>query len=184
MHNLDVTATDAINSLAGLYGPLDALMITMTYFGVPSMVLWVALQWWFGAEPHSARRHAIVSAGLAFMLGLLINQIILLFVHRMRPYDSGLTSLLIPATSDPSFPSDHATASIAIALAFLMKGFRLKGLWLGLVAIMVCISRVYVGMHYVTDVIGGMLTAFIACLLVGWLYRAGSLVDTRLTRLL
>ena len=138
--------------------------------------------WWFGAEPHSGRRHAVVSAGLAFMLGLLINQIILLFVHRMRPYDSGLTSLLIPATVDPSFPSDHATASFAIALTFLIKGLRLKGLWLVLVAIVVCFSRVYVGTHYVTDVIGGMLTAFIACLLVGWLYRAGTCIDTRLTR--
>ena len=184
MHNLDIAVTGAINSLAGLSGALDALMISVTYFGVPSMVLWVASQWWFGAGVRSYRRHTVISAGLAFLLGLLINQIILLFVHRMRPYDAGLTSLLIPSTTDPSFPSDHATASFAIAVTFLLKGMRRTGLWLALVAVVVCFSRIYVGTHYLTDVLGGMLTACIACALVAWLYKAGTKLDTALTHIL
>lgn len=183
MHNLDVAVTSAINGLAGTFGALDALMITITYFAVPSLVIWVALQWWFGGRARAQRRHTVVSAGLAFLLGLLINQIILLFVHRMRPYDAGLTSLLIPSTTDPSFPSDHATASFAIAVTFLLKGMRRTGLWLTLAAVVICFSRIYVGTHYLSDVLGGMLTACIACLLVGWFYRAGSRIDARLTQI-
>ncbi len=172
--------TGGINSFAGANGALDSLMISVTYYGVPSMVLWVVLQWWFGngARPH--RRHTAVSAGLAFSAaGLLINQLILLFIHRLRPYDAGLTSLLIPTTTDPSFPSDHATASFAIASTFLLKGLKPAAMWLTLAAVVVCFSRIYVGTHYLTDVLGGKLTACIASLLVGWLYGQGLSSITR-----
>ncbi|MDH8190437.1 undecaprenyl-diphosphate phosphatase, partial [Klebsiella pneumoniae] len=61
-------------------------------------------------------------------LGLALNQLILLLVHRMRPYDGGVTHLLTAPSADPSFPSDHATASFAIAAAFLLHGMWRAGL--------------------------------------------------------
>ncbi len=182
MHNLDILVTSSINGLAGSNSLLDTFMISVTYFGVPCIVLWVALQWWVN-EDRLYRRHVAVSAGLAFLIGLLINQIILLFVHRMRPYDAGLTSLLISSTTDPSFPSDHATASFAVAFCFLVKGLRRSGLFLAMAAFVVCFSRIYVGTHYASDVAGGMLTALVANILVGAVYRRNSRVDLRLTRL-
>lgn len=182
MQNIDILMTTSINNLAGCNGLLDALMTSVTYFGVPCMVLWVALQWWV-TENRRYIRHAALSAGFAFLIGLLINQAILIFVHRMRPYDAGLTSLLTPSTTDPSFPSDHATASFAIAFVFLFKGFKRSALFLVLAATVVCFSRVYVGMHYASDVAGGMLTALVAALLVGAVYRYHSWLDARLTRL-
>ena len=60
---------------------------------------------------------------------------------------------------------------------------RRTGLWLTLAAVVICFSRIYVGTHYLSDVLGGMLTACIASLLVGWLYRAGSRIDATLTRI-
>ena len=182
MQNIDIQITTGINGLAGSNGFLDMIMVSVTYFGVPCIVLWVVLQWWVN-ENRLYRRHVAVSAGLAFLLGLLINQIILLFVHRMRPYDAGLTSLLIPSSTDPSFPSDHATASFAVALCFLLKGLRRSGFILAMAAFVVCFSRIYVGTHYASDVAGGMLTALFANILVGAVYRHNSSIDFRLTRL-
>ena len=114
MYELDAAATGWINSLAG-NGLLDQLMITVSTIGVPLLVLAVAAQWWVGSE-RTKTRHVLVAAGLTFLIGLGINQIILLFDHRIRPYDAGITRLLIERSSDPSFPSDHATASFAIGI--------------------------------------------------------------------
>lgn len=182
MQNLDILITSSINQVAGMNGFLDMVMISVTYFGVPCIVLWVVLQWWVN-ENRLYRRHVAVSAGLAFLLGLLINQIILLFVHRIRPYDAGLTSLLVPSTTDPSFPSDHATASFAVAICFLLKGLKRSGLFLAIAAFVVCFSRIYVGTHYAIDVAGGMLTALVANMLVLSVYRHNSSADQKLTRL-
>jgi undecaprenyl-diphosphatase len=113
MYELDVAATQAINSLAGRSALLDSLMIWVSAIGVPVLVLAVAGQWWRkGDRPHA--RHVLIAAGFSFLLGLALNQLILLFVHRMRPYDAGISHLLIAPSADPSFPSDHATATIAI----------------------------------------------------------------------
>jgi undecaprenyl-diphosphatase len=101
-------------------------------------------------RPHT--RHVLVAAGLSFLLG---NQLILLLIHRMRPYDGGVTHLLIARSADPSFPSDHAAATFAIAAAFLLHGMRRMGLWFLAAAALVAFSRVFIGTHYVSDVLGG-----------------------------
>ena len=106
------------------------------------------------------------------------------FVQRQRPYNAGLTHLLIAKSTDPSFPSDHATASAAIAFAFLLHGMRREGLWFSVAALVVMISRVYIGTHYVSDVFGGALTALVAAALVRLLYREGTSVDRVITRIL
>jgi undecaprenyl-diphosphatase len=114
------------------------------------------------------------------LLGLALNQAILLFVQRVRPYDEGITRLLIPPSSDPSFPSDHATAAFAIAAVFLLHRFR-GGAALLLAAVVISVSRIYIGTHYVSDVVGGALTGALAVGMVWWMYREGTRVDRFLT---
>jgi len=180
---MDRAITQWINSFAGIIPSLDSLMILITKFGVPVIVAAVVLQWWSGRERLHVR-HTAVSAGLSFLLGLALNQVILLFVHRMRPYDAGLTQLLIEHSSDWSFPSDHATASIAVAMSFLFQRLPKRGLALLGAAVVVCLSRVYVGTHYVTDVLGGAATGIIAAVVVRYAYRENSRLDRFATRLL
>jgi undecaprenyl-diphosphatase len=147
--------------------------------GVPTLILLVAVQWWYTPR-RQWDRHVIVASGLSFLLGLGINQIILLFVHRLRPYDAGVTHLIIARSADFSFPSDHATASFAIAAAFLLHGLYKRGQWFLFAAIILSLSRVYLGIHYVSDVFGGALTGLLAALAVRGLYVR----DTRIDRLL
>ncbi len=183
MNYLDILITRAINEFAGMNGSLDVLVISLTFFGVPCMVFWTVLQWWSG-DNRAYRRHVAATSGLAFLLGLLINQIILLFIQRVRPYDAGLTQLLIAPTADPSFPSDHATACFSICFSFLIKGLKREARLLALVSMLICLSRVYVGTHYFTDVLGGMMTALVATMIVASLYRFNSRIDQKLTRLM
>ena len=183
LYQLDAAATHAINGLAGTNVAVDLLMIWTSQIGVPLLVLAVAAQWW-RREDRDHNRHIIVAAGLSFLFGLAINQLILLFVQRMRPYDAGVSHLLIASSADPSFPSDHATATIAIAAAFLVHGLRRRGFWFLAAALTVMISRVYIGTHYVSDVLGGALTGIAAAILVGRLYWEGTRMDRLVTRIL
>lgn len=183
MYQLDVRITQAINGLAGRVGVMDFLMIWVSAIGVPLLVGAVILQWWRKPDrPHV--RHVLIASGLSFLLGLALNQLVLLFVHRDRPYDAGITHLLIAKSADPSFPSDHATASIGIAAAFLLHGMRRTGAGFLAAAIMLMLSRVYIGIHYASDVLGGALTGFIAALIILVLYREGTRVDRAITSIL
>lgn len=183
MESIDQSITQWINSAAGSNPVLDSVMIGTSRYGVPLALLFVILQWWSRRErPHV--RHACVAAGLSFAIGLGLNQLILLFVHRARPYDAGLTQLIISRSKDWSFPSDHATAMFAIAAAFLFQGLPGRG-WLLLAgSLLMCVSRVFVGTHYASDVLGGAATGIIAAAFVHSIYREGTGLDRLVTGIL
>jgi undecaprenyl-diphosphatase len=180
---MDQAITRWINALAGSNVLLDSFMITATQFVVPLLVLLVALQWWSRRERVHVR-HTCVAAGLSLVIGLGLNQIILLYVHRIRPYDAGVSHLIISRSGDWSFPSDHATAAFAIAASFLLHGMRKRALGFLVAALLVCASRVYVGTHYVTDVLGGVVTGIIAAAAVRSLYWEGTRADRFITKIL
>ena len=183
MFEVDAALTASINSGAGNFHILDFLMIWFSAIGVPILVLAVAIQWWV---PRSDRptRHVLVAAGLSFLIGLGLNQLVLLFVQRVRPYDTHVTHLIIDRSADFSFPSDHATASFAIAAAFLLHGLPKRGLLFLAAAVLLMVSRVYIGTHYVTDVLGGAATGIFAAVLVRTAYREESKLDHLVTGIL
>ncbi|RVD56017.1 phosphatase PAP2 family protein [Mesorhizobium sp. M2D.F.Ca.ET.185.01.1.1] len=180
---MDVSLTHWINAAAGISPLLDRTMITISQIGVPLMVIAVALQWW-SRNDRLHVRHACLSAGLSFLLGLAINQAILLFVHRIRPYDAGVTHLLIAPSADWSFPSDHATASIAIVAAFAMQALPRRTLALLVMAVLICWSRLHLGIHYAGDIAGGAATGIAAALAVRLCYRENSRLDAFATKVL
>lgn len=183
MSRIDVALTLWINAWAGWDPAFDLVMIWISAIGVPVLVLAVALQWWV-PRSDPATRHALVAAGLSFLLGLGLNQLILLFVQRVRPYDAHVTHLLIARSADFSFPSDHATAGFAIAAAFLLHGLSRRGLLFLSAAVLLAMSRVYVGIHYVGDVLGGAMTGILAAALIRGVYRKNTRVATLITGIL
>lgn len=183
MNQADALLTAWINSFAGRSAGVDSLMVLVTTWAIPVIVLLVAVQWW-GPRPRPHTRHVLAAAGLAFLLGLALNQAVLLYVHRVRPYDAGITKLLIARSADTSFPSDHATAAFAVAAIFLLYGMGVRGALFLLAAIVVCVSRVYVGTHYVSDILGGALTGVVAAACVRLAYREGTRADRAITSIL
>jgi len=103
----------------------------------------------------AARRAAVaagLSAGVALGLGLIVSHV----VDRARPFvaDPSGVHLFSQHVADAGFPSDHATASFAIAFAILLR-VRHYG-WLALaMAILVSIGRVGLGFHFPSDVLAG-----------------------------
>jgi undecaprenyl-diphosphatase len=183
MEAIDITLTQWLNAPAGHSPILDTAMPAITNFGVPLMIIAVALQWFVKADK-PRRRHAIITSGLAFLLGQALNQIILLIIHRPRPYDAGISNLIIEKSADWSFPSDHATAVAAIAATFAILAFRKQAILFSIAALLVCCSRVYIGTHYVSDVVAGVVTGTIAAWAMSYAYRPGLRVNRWLTSIL
>lgn len=152
-------------------------MIGITQIGVPLIVV---LQWWSRTDRLRVR-HAAICAGLAFLLGLAANQGIILFIHRLRPHDAGVTHLLIAKSADWSLPSDHATASMSVVAAFAIQRLPRRARTLFAMAFLVCLSRIYVGTHYMTDILGGTATGILAAIAVHYLYRENSKLDRTAT---
>lgn len=183
LQHIDAILSALINGFARQAPFVDAVMIGFAQLGVPILLVAMAVQWWSGAD-RQATRLILVAAGFAFFLGLGLNQILLLMIDRPRPYLEGVTTLLIPPSADPSFPSDHATAVFAIAVTFLLGGMRKRGLLFLAAAFLVALSRVFVGIHYLGDVLGGALTGGIAAVIVQVAYRRETRLDRFITGIL
>ncbi|MBC3515048.1 phosphatase PAP2 family protein [Neobittarella massiliensis] len=93
----------------------------------------------------------------ALVLGLLIGNVaIKLAVGRTRPYVALARKVLhIAPPQDSSFPSCHTLSSFAAATVLFMADYRL-GLIAGAVAAVIAFSRLYLFVHYPSDVLAGL----------------------------
>ncbi|NGO10812.1 phosphatase PAP2 family protein [Streptomyces sp. HC44] len=138
---------DQIMEFVGEWGILLAMVL---------LVLWC---WWTvrrrGGEDAAPSLAALVWAPLAAGVAVLVNVPIRGFVERPRPFrDHQGIELLIGGKNDYSFVSDHATLTMAIGVGLFVahRKFGLAGIGL---ALLEGFCRVYMGVHYPTDVIGG-----------------------------
>jgi len=142
----------AINSYAG-HSPLwDALGIALAE-GLQYFFIAVEVWLYFFAK----RKEEALLAFYTVLLGMGISKLISLIYFHPRPFMDGLGTKLVHHRADSSFPSDHTTfmASIAMALLFLPTTRRLGG-WLLLLSVIGGMARVYVGVHYPLDILGGL----------------------------
>jgi undecaprenyl-diphosphatase len=101
-------------------------------------------------------RRAAVAAVLSAGLGLLAATLISELVDRARPFVAEPHQVHLFAThaADPGFPSDHATAAFAIAVAILLRKRSWGWVALGFATVL-AIGRVGLGVHYPSDVLAG-----------------------------
>jgi undecaprenyl-diphosphatase len=115
------------------------------------------------------RRRGAVAATAAAGLALLIAQPIANAIDRARPFVAhpSQSHLLVGRSTDPSFPSDHATGAFAIAVAIWLYDRTLGTVFVAL-AVLMSFARVYVGVHYPGDVVGGAILGAAVALLLRW----------------
>lgn len=128
-------------------------------------ILWILIGFVLLCMKNTRRTGAAVALSMLTNL-LVLNLVLKNLVDRIRPYEviDGLTRL-VPAEKSFSFPSGHAGHAFAAAVvmyAMLPKKYGIPALVLaGLVAF----SRLYVGVHYPTDVLAGALVGTLIALL-------------------
>ena len=150
-------------------GFLDTVMPIITAFGNGG-IFWIACAVLLMFLPKTRR----IGFGMAFALtmGLVVCNIILKpGVARIRPYDLqetlGVTiDLLIKRSHDFSFPSGHTIASFE-ACTVLMLGNKKLGIPATLLAILIAFSRLYLYVHYPTDVITSIVLGTLFGI-IGW----------------
>ncbi|MBX7549492.1 phosphatase PAP2 family protein [Streptomyces sp. NPDC004232] len=138
---------DRVMEFVGEYGLLLAMVL---------LVVWC---WWSvrrrGGEDAVSSVAALVWAPLAAGLAVLVNIPIRGFVGRPRPFvDHQGLDVLVPGKTDFSFVSDHATITMALGVGLFVANRRFGIAGIGL-ALLEGFCRVYMGVHYPTDVVGG-----------------------------
>ncbi|MBD5544658.1 MAG: phosphatase PAP2 family protein [Lachnospiraceae bacterium] len=118
------------------------------------------------------RRIGIVAATALVLNALVVNVILKTQIMRIRPFvlEENLT-LITSLPKDSSFPSGHASASFATAVV-MFKGLpKYVGIPALILAFLIGLSRLYVGVHFPTDVLAGMFIGTVAALASWWYYK-------------
>lgn len=144
--SLNVPFLDSFFSFVAVYG--------REYFWIPIVVLMWVLG---GAFNNKEAKKGALMLVIVFLLIIIIGLALKTVYYRPRPFLS-LSNVLVfvPKDLDSSFPSGHAlivAGGAAIAAFFLKKRYSLP---LIAEAILVSYSRIYVGVHYPTDVLAGV----------------------------
>lgn len=165
---LDRVAFSAVNDLAGRWAFADAAFVDLSRLG-PFLLAGALCVAWFlprGGRLRERNQRIAILTAFGAAAALVFNQLLILFAwRRPRPFVVQAAHLLLPPSKDPSFPSDHATFSLAVAVGLLFCSKRI-GIAALVVAALVGLSRVFVGEHYPTDVLGGALIGAAATLAV------------------
>lgn len=123
--------------------------------------IWILLTLILLCIPKYRRTGQACAIALLFML-FAGNIVLKPLVGRIRPYDvNTLIELLIEAPTDYSFPSGHTFASFACACTLFSEDKRL-GLPALILAVLIAFSRMYLYVHYPTDVLAGILLGIVA----------------------
>lgn len=115
----------------------------------------IAVGWIWTHVPAHARLAHIAEVGMTTLLSWIVTFALEYVINRARPYDTlRTTPLARPGIETPSFPSAHATIAFAIA-GWVMFVSAPIGILLLAIAAMVSVSRVIIGVHYLTDILAG-----------------------------
>jgi undecaprenyl-diphosphatase len=152
-----------IFNLSHRYPWLDQLMI----FGAVYLIYLCALIIFIlGITGKPQEQKAAGLAILSYLIALGLMEIIHLLYFEPRPFITFHLKPLIDQVPNFSFPSGHATNMAIMAFSFAF--YRSKWAWLFLVAMLwVGFARIYTGVHYPLDILGGILTGFTA-VAIGW----------------
>jgi undecaprenyl-diphosphatase len=175
----ELTVFDSAVSAAVVHwrGSADSLMLGLTRLGNPAPVLAFSIIVVATLIAFSRRREALYVA-LCASCTLLLNVGMKALFHRARPVADAMYLLSVPTSF--SFPSGHAMCSAGVfaSLAVVVHRLGWRRAWSFTVAaccvallLGVGASRIYFGVHFASDVVGGQL-ASIACVsaLTGWFY--------------
>jgi undecaprenyl-diphosphatase len=167
---MDTLILNALHGLAGQSSRIDAVGIFLARY-LAFILGAIAFIWWARHGRKLFTGFELLSS--VFLARGVITEGIRLVVERARPFVANNFEPLIPA--DPSefygsFPSGHATFFFALAATISLYNRRL-GNYFFVGATLMGIARIFVGMHWASDIIGGAIIGIISALVAHIIWK-------------
>lgn len=147
---------------------LDEVFKAITYLGDKYFFLYVLalILWCFDKEFGYRTTFLLLSTGF-------INNVLKEIFRVARPIGvKGIRSSIIPPPGGYSFPSGHSQAAASFWMAVMMKARRLWVYMVGSgIIFLVALSRVYLGVHWPTDVMAGIMLGILQALISDWIFE-------------
>lgn len=160
-----------VQALNGFFAAHDSIEDPVVAYEQIAQILFVGILVLLFFAVRGNRRgdagRAAVSAGAATALALVAGAVISHLVDRSRPFvaDPAGVHMFVKHVADAGFPSDHATASFAIATAVMLRDRRWGAVVMSLAAVL-AVGRVAMAVHYPTDVLAGAVLGASSALLL------------------
>ncbi len=176
MNEFDGTIIHFLNQFSFRWPLFDRAVLAMTQFYMLRGVPMIALLWWIwfrDGEDKQRDREIVVTTIVAGFCALALGRFLASWLpFRVRPLanpDVGLRFLI--AADDgmrtwSAFPSDHAMLWCAVATGVIVVSRLIGMLALAYAVLFICMARVFVGLHFPTDVLGGAILGVTICLLL------------------
>ncbi|GIP32801.1 undecaprenyl-diphosphatase [Paenibacillus sp. J2TS4] len=152
----------SINQWAAGDSFVNQLMIFFAEYAEYIFVIGL-LVYWFTRKQRN--RQMVLQTALAACTALAVNKVLGHLLYRSRPFVDHDVIQLIAHDANASFPSNHAAATFVIATAIWLFRKKEGRLWLILASI-VSLSRIWVGVHYPLDILGGMMNGILCAVVI------------------
>ena len=154
---LDTNILFFLNGFAGISPWLDSTIVFFASY-LPWLLVAIFMFWlYFSSSPKKEKLYIFWVAIIAALVARFgITELIRFLYHRPRPFMAYQQIHALFVDNEWSFPSGHATFFFAIASAVFLYN-RKWGVGFFVAALIITISRVIAGVHYPSDIVGGML---------------------------
>lgn len=164
LHSADIFILELVN-LSYHNFVLDNLALLVSNLGI--IYFWIVISiviYLFGNEKGKvvAKRMIVI-----LLLTTILTQLIKYLIMRPRPYTELSNLILLDLGTDYSFPSGHTSTSTA--MAYLLSKEYKRWIFM-LIPVVVAFSRLYIGVHYPSDILGGFLIGFLIAYIMEYFF--------------
>ncbi len=153
---------------------MNRLIVNGSGLNTSKLLPIVICLWYFWFDTRFRDRVRVIQGFVGAFVAVLVTRIIQdLSPQRLRPLHSGDPTFVPPAGLDvtvlehwSSFPSDHAAVSFALSTAVFRVSRPLGAACMLWSFFVVCLTRVYAGYHYISDIIGGAIIGISSVLIL------------------
>lgn len=167
IQSLDLAILIKLNHFFASFGIWNKIFAEYLIYLLPILLL--ILWFWPDKKENRAQKTALRALFCVILAWPILASLIGHLVNRPRPFNVSGVHELVFHRPDYSFPSDHAAALFAVSLSFYLSGYKKLSYFVFLSAIIISFFRIATGIHWPTDIFGGLIVGFVSALIIHFL---------------